>query len=93
MILSLTLPDRTTIVCGDFNVCLRTNQQNLLSESLKSNGFVYQVKEATHYQGGIIYHVYVKQGGEQFKGNVFSYSPYYTAFDHDAQLVSISGKG
>ena len=93
IILRMTSPRKTTIVCGDFNVCLRTNRHNPLSESLKSDGFVQHVREATHYQGGIIDHVYVKQGEEQLKNDVSSYSPYYTAFDHDALLVSIDGKG
>merc|ERR1712082_127105 len=93
MILSLTSPDKTTIVCGDFNICLRTNRHNFLSKCLKSKGYVQHVQEATHYQGGMIDHVYVKQGEEQFKVDVPTYSPYYTAFDHDALPVCVDDQG
>ena len=61
-ILNITTPNKTTVVCGDVNVCLRTSKQNLLSNQLRSDGFVQLVKEATHIRGGMIDHVYFKQG-------------------------------
>ena len=68
---------------------MRTNRQNLLSGRLESSGFSQLVQEATHIQGGIIDHVYLKQGEVEYNADILLYSPYYTAFDHDALLVTL----
>ena len=87
LIVNMVDPDKTTLICGDFNICLRTNRRNLLREQLEILGFSQQVKEATHLQGGLIDHVYYKKGKVDGKVDVSLYSPYYTAFDHDAILT------
>ena len=87
LIVNMVDPDKTTLICGDFNICLRTNRRNLLREQLEILGFSQQVKEATHLQGGLIDHVYYKKGKVDSKVDVSLYSPYYTAFDHDAILT------
>ena len=88
-IINITTSNKTTVVCGDVNVCLRKCKQNLLSNQLKSYGFSQLVEEATHFRGGIIDHVYYKEGDSEYAVDVSLYSPYYTAFDHDALLVTL----
>ena len=75
--------------CGDVNVCLRTNKQNLLTKVLKTVGYSQLVKESTHIRGGVIDHAYFKQGESELEADVSLYSPYYTAFDHDALLIVV----
>ena len=70
-------------------ICLRTNAKNLLSGRLKNSGFLQVVQCATHIQGGILDHVYVKHGKMEYKVDVSLYSPYYTAFGQDALLVTM----
>ena len=68
---------------------MRTSKTNLLVEGLESDGFAQLVEEPTHIKGGIIDHVYFKEVELEFDVNVALYSPYYTAFDHDALLVTL----
>ena len=84
-------PDKTTIVCGDFNICFLKKTNNVLIQSLLNLGFEQKVTTATHFQGGLIDHVYHRNGKSHFDVKVNLYSPYYTAFDHDA-LSSILKK-
>ena len=85
----MTTPNKTTIVCGDVNVCLRTSKNNVLTKLLNTVGYSQHVEEATHIRGGLIDHAYVKQRGSDFEVDVSLYSPYYTAFDHDALMIVI----
>ena len=84
---------KTTIVCGDFNVCIKTSRNNGLSKTLKLHGFLQYVKEATHIKGGHIDHVYLKQGVQEMTVDACLYCPYYSATDHDALLVVIEKSG
>ena len=88
-ILNMTTPNKATVVCGDVNVCLRKNKENMLNSNLTSCGYSQLVKEATHIRGGMIDHVYYKQIGSELAVDVTLYSPYYTAFDHDALLITL----
>ena len=92
-LLSIVDNSKTTLICGDFNVCLKTSRNNCLSKTLKLNGFLQHVKEATHIKGGHIDHVYLKQGDQEMTVDVCHYSPYYLATDHDALLVTLEKPG
>ena len=82
-------PDKTTIVCGDFNICFLKKTNNVLIQSLLNLGFEQKVTTATHFQGGLIDHVYHRNGKSHFDVKVNLYSPYYTAFDHDALCITL----
>ena len=92
-ILSIVDSSKTTVICGDFNVCTATSNNNHLTKTLKLHGFLQLVNEATHIKGGHIDHVYVRQGGNQMNVDVSLYSPYYAATDHDALLITLEHPG
>ena len=79
---------RSTMVCGDFNMCYIDNKKNRTTTFLLNNGFKQYVKESTHIDGGHIDHVYLNTE-DIVVPTVDLYSPYYTARDHDALCVSI----
>ena len=81
--------ERITLVCGDFNMCYIDNKKNRTTTFLLNNGFKQLVNEATHIDGGHIDHVYIRAGDNALPA-VNTYSPYYTAKDHDALCISIS---
>ena len=83
-------PEKTTLVCGDVNICFKSDRNNKLIKNLEDNGFDQYVREATHIKGGLIDHVYVKQGSTVVDVDVCLYSPYYCAKDHDALLLTIN---
>ena len=72
---------RTTIVGGDFNVCVFKAPNNFVTHMLKGKGFLQIVKNATHIEGGVLDHVYIKQDGCKFSWNVEEFPKYYS--DHD----------
>ena len=86
---SLMDPTRSTIICGDFNICFNDHKNSFLIQSLLGLGFEQKVLEATHIEGGLIDHVYVRIGTSQISTHVSLYSPYYTATDHDALCVEV----
>ena len=77
---------KTTVICGDFNICLKSSHTNLLDQNLKEQGFQQLVRKATHIKGGLIDQIYVRQGQELMTSEVQHYCPYYSATDHDALL-------
>ena len=78
--------NRSTLVCGDFNMCFIDNRNSRSTKFLLQKGFKQLVKEATHFDGGHIDHVYLRSEG--LLATVELYSPYYTAKDHDALCIS-----
>ena len=88
----LIVCDKTTIICGDFNVCFIKKKSNQLIQSLLKLGFEQKVTAATHFHGGLIDHAYYKDGKAGFDVEVNLYSPYYTAFDHDALCIIMKKK-
>ena len=88
----LIVHEKTTIICGDFNVCFIKKKSNTLIQSLLRLGFAQRVNEATHFQGGLIDHAYHRNGITEFEVEVNLYSPYYTAFDHDALCIIMKKK-
>ena len=79
--------NRSTLVCGDFNMCYIDNKNNRATKHLLNNSFKQLVHEATHINGGHIDHVYLRSE-ESVTAAVELYSPYYTSKDHDALCIS-----
>ena len=52
--------NRSTIICGDFNLCFVDNRNCRTKKYLTSSKFKQLVHEATHIDGGHIDHVYLK---------------------------------
>ena len=86
---SLLDPAKSTIVCGDFNLCYKSQKSDTLIQFLLNSRFDQKVTEATHIEGGTLDHVYFKNGQQNFDVDVSLYSPYFTALDHDALCVEI----
>ena len=83
--------DRTTLITGDFNVCLRKSQMNSISSELSKCGFSQLQHESTQIMGGQIDHIYWKDpSGNWNLPIVERHSPYYT--DHEAFLMTLTKK-
>ena len=81
---------RSTMVCGDFNMCYIDNRRSRTTKFLLENGFKQLVNEATHIDGGHIDHAYFKTNC-MIQASIDLYSPYYTARDHDALSITMDG--
>ena len=91
MIMQLTgliTKNRTTIIGGDFNVCALKNPSNLITEELRKLKFEQIVKEATHINGGLLDHLYIKQGKETTYNWELEVSPKYYS-DHDCMGITL----
>lgn len=86
-VLTKSITRHATLICGDFNVDLRKNPNNLLSQTLRKEGFTQIVKEPTNIHGSTIDHVYVR--GKNC-ASYFLHYPYYT--DHEAVCVTLENK-
>ena len=75
---------RTTIICGDFNICSIKERNTTLINALRKMGFEEKVKKATHIKGGHIDHVYFHSPHKKYSLEAMLYSPYYPTKDHDA---------
>ena len=75
--------EKTTIIGGDMNVCVRAHPENYLTRTLTELGFQQVVTESTHIDGGVIDHIYISLKGDvEFKWIVEYFPKYYS--DHDA---------
>ena len=81
---------KTILVCSDMNICYKEYKSNGLIQFFLRHGFKQKVSRATHIEGGLIDHVYFRNGVQKLDINVTLYSPYYTANDHDAICVELS---
>ena len=81
---------KTTILCGDFNICYSQRRNHPIFSSLEKYGFKQLVSESTHIQGGHIDQVHVREADSILRVDVELYSPYYTAKDHDALLINLT---
>ena len=75
---------QTTIVCGDFNLCLVDEGNRDFVLAMQKMGFEEKVQRATHIKGGHIDHVYFHGSNSQLDLDAMLYSPYYPIKDHDA---------
>ena len=81
--------EKTTLICGDFNICYNKHSSNKLIETLENYGFKQLVQEATFIKGSLIDHVYLRECGTRSNVDCCLYSPYYCAMDHDALLTTV----
>ena len=79
---------KPTLIVGDFNICVRRNKNNVITQRLENLGFHQMVKEATHIEGNLIDHIYWKDVDAAWeKPTIERYSPYFS--DHDAHLITL----
>ena len=83
-LLDILTPNKATYICGDFNICLFTEPQNVLTDTLKQNNFVQIVEKPTFKSGSLLDHGYVR---ETNPFTVTTYAPYWS--DHDAVLLVV----
>ena len=74
--------EKTTIIGGDMNICVRAHPGNYLTKTLTEFGFQQVVTESTHMDGGIIDHIYVYIKGDIIAKWSVEYFPKYYS-DHD----------
>ena len=84
----LITKNRTTIVGGDFNVCALKNPSNLITEELRKLKFEQIVKEATHIDGGLLDHLYIKEVEDSTFNWELEVSPKYYS-DHDCTGITL----
>ena len=84
----LITKDKTTIIGGDFNVCALKYPSNLITEEMKKLEFEQIVKEATHIDGGLLDHLYIKQGEDTYFNWELEVSPKYYS-DHDCTGITL----
>jgi len=80
----LLAENKTTLICGDLNICFKEEKNNYLIKSLEEHGFCQVNQLATHIAGGHIDHIYINN---EVNIDVSLYSPFYCAKDHDALLA------
>ena len=81
--------NRTTLVCGEFNMCYIDQRKNKATSFLIKMDFRQLIHEATHIDGGHIDHAYFRSNNN-LTVSAELYSPYFTAKDHDALMISVS---
>ena len=79
-------PNKTTLIVGDFNFCYKISE-NEFSKFMKKYKFNQLVEAATHVEGGLLDHAYLKCVGNQREATVELCSNYYS--DHDTVTVFI----
>ena len=74
---------KTTIICGDINIDILSKPHNQFTEALVSLGFAQKVNSPTHLLGGLIDHIYVRDGDDHagIISDVFLHPLYFS--DHD----------
>ena len=86
---NLITQGKNTVICGDFNICYLSTRNNRVTKYLEENGFKQLVKEATHIQGRLLDHFYIRIEHENsVETSMVRYSPYYS--DHDAICSTIT---
>ena len=85
---SLIERSKPSMICGDLNICGKTEKNNQVSRFLCGQGFEQLVKEATQIKGRQIDHIFLKSYDGLKVLHTERYSPYYS--DHDALLVSMA---
>ena len=80
--------EKTTIIGGDLNICVLKQPNNYVTKGLKEIGFTQIVTKATHIEGGLIDHVYIKEGPSmKFSWVIEDFPKYYS--DHDGLCLTL----
>ena len=82
---SLITNGRHTAICGDLNICYKSNRNNRITKYLEATSYKQVVQRPTHVKGRLIDHFYHNVDTEVM---VNQYTPYYA--DHDGICVIIS---
>ena len=82
--------ERTLIICGDFNFCMKEQEFHPIHEYLTGLNFVQLVDEATHIEGRTLDHVYLflKKTNDPSNFECKVEGCYYS--DHDKVIVSLN---
>lgn len=88
-LIPLINPLKSTLICGDFNICSADKPNNNISRAIKNIGFTEIVQKPTHFNGGHIDHAYFLNKNDS-NAQCCLYSSYYTAKDHDTLLITIT---
>lgn len=86
-IIDIIALQKKTIICGDFNIDLMKENQNLISQSLFSLNFKQLIQNSTHLKGGILDHVYTSKEISPGKVKIEQLNLYFG--DHDKLKVLI----
>ena len=87
-IVDLVPENKFCVIGGDLNINHLKNPNNYITTKLQKNGFEQIVKIGTHIEGGLIDHVYIKQGRDKiFSWNLENFPKYYS--DHDGLGLTI----
>ena len=74
---------KTTIIGGDMNICVLSSPNNNMTKQMQRKGFTQLVNKATHIEGGLIDHVYLKRCEDhQYLWSIEDFPKYYS--DHDS---------
>ena len=80
---ALITENKTTIIGGDINICVQSSPNNIMTKQMRSKGLNQLVNKATHIEGGIIDHVYLKTCvNSQYSWSIEDFPKYYS--DHDS---------
>ena len=80
--------EKTTIIGGDFNLCLLKQAKNFMTTTLIEMGFQQMVTEATHIEGGAIDHIYLHQSSKnRVECNLELCPKFYS--DHDGLYLTV----
>ena len=78
----LIIKNKFCVIGGDFNINIMNSPNNYLTKELNKKGFAQIVKNPTHIEGGLIDHIYVRQGRKKmFSWVLEHFIKYYS--DHD----------
>ena len=85
---NLVNKEKTTVIGGDFNLCVLKHPKNYITASLEEEGFQQLVRAATHIEGGAIDHIYINYGAKnKFEWDLEYFPKYYS--DHDGLGLTI----
>ena len=85
---AMVVEDKLCIIGGDMNINLLKSPNNHITAQLKENGFEQIVKKATHIEGGLIDHIYMRQGKEHKMSWDMEHCPKYYS-DHDGLGLTV----
>ena len=74
--------NKTTIIGGDMNVCVRAHPGNFVTKTITEWGFQQVVTESTHIDGGVIDHIYISLKDDFISKWSIDYFPKFYS-DHD----------